>query len=129
MRMNTDRPSQRRSGYEETRSYKEANLNKKLSMIGILCVLALFFVAPAMAAEQGGAAAQSGTNWFVVLPAFAMAIASSVCALGQSKAIVAACESVSRNPGASDSIRFFLILGLVLIESLALYTLLIIFAK
>jgi F0F1-type ATP synthase membrane subunit c/vacuolar-type H+-ATPase subunit K len=34
---------------------------------------------------------------------------------------------MARNPGASDAIRFALILGLALIESLALYTLVIIF--
>ena len=43
--------------------------------------------------------------------------------------MAAACEGMARNPGASAAIRFALILGLALIESLALYTLLIIFAK
>ena len=36
---------------------------------------------------------------------------------------------MARNPGASAAIRFALLLGLVLIESLALYTLAIIFLK
>ena len=58
-----------------------------------------------------------------------MAIASGLCALGQGKAVAGACEGVARNPGAFPAIRFALIFGLVLIESLALYTFAIIFVK
>ena len=58
-----------------------------------------------------------------------MAIASGLCGLGQGKAVAAACEGLGRNPGAAPAIRFALILGLVFIESLALYTFAIIFAK
>jgi F-type H+-transporting ATPase subunit c len=100
-----------------------------ISMLGLLAILLAVPVLAQGTPETAGKAESGASNWFIYLPAFAMAIASSVCGLGQSRAIVAACESVSRNPGAADSIRFFLILGLVLIESLALYTLLIIFAK
>ena len=60
---------------------------------------------------------------------FSMAIASAGCGLAQAKATAAAAEGMGRNPGASAAIRFALLLGLVLIESLALYTLVIIFAK
>jgi F-type H+-transporting ATPase subunit c len=40
--------------------------------------------------------------------------------------VAGAAEGIARNPGATDAIRFALILGLALIESLALYTLVII---
>ena len=40
-----------------------------------------------------------------------------------------AAEGMARNPGSFRAIRFALILGLVLIESLALYTFAIIFVK
>jgi F-type H+-transporting ATPase subunit c len=56
-----------------------------------------------------------------------MAIASGLCGLGQGKAVAGAAEAMARNPGASAGIRFALILGLVLIESLALYTLVVVF--
>jgi len=59
----------------------------------------------------------------------AMAIASGLCGLGQGRAVASAAEAIARNPGAADAIRGALLLGLVLIESLALYTLVIIFAK
>ena len=58
-----------------------------------------------------------------------MAIASGLCGLAQGKAVAGATEAMARNPGASAGIRFALILGLVLIESLALYTLVIVFTR
>jgi F-type H+-transporting ATPase subunit c len=78
---------------------------------------------------QEGAAAAGAHQWVVITAGFAMAIASSGCALAQGRAIAAACEGLARNPGAAPAIRFALLLGLVLIESLALYTLLIVFLK
>ena len=72
--------------------------------------------------EGGGAAATGGASWMGPFAAIGMAIASGLCALGQGKAVAGAAECLSRNPGASAAIRFALILGLVLIDSLALYT-------
>jgi F-type H+-transporting ATPase subunit c len=61
------------------------------------------------------------------LPAayIAMGIASGLCGIGQGRATASAAEAMARNPGAVAAIRFALILGLVLIESLGLYTLVI----
>jgi F-type H+-transporting ATPase subunit c len=58
-----------------------------------------------------------------------MAIASGLCGLAQGNAIKGAAEGMARNPGAAAAIRGALILGLVLIESLALYTLVIVFTR
>ena len=71
----------------------------------------------------------AGTSSNLNLPAayIAMGIASGLCGLGQGKAVASAAEAMARNPGAQAGIRFALILGLVLIESLALYTLVITF--
>ena len=73
--------------------------------------------------------AADGTNWVAITSGFSMAIASGLCALGQGKAIAGAAEGMARNPAAAGASRGALILGLVLIESLALYVLVIIFAK
>jgi F-type H+-transporting ATPase subunit c len=56
-----------------------------------------------------------------------MGIASGLCGIGQGRAAASAAEAVARNPGARPAIFLFLILGLALIESLALYTFVIIF--
>jgi F-type H+-transporting ATPase subunit c len=93
----------------------------------MLSFIVLAFATPVFAQGDGGGG--SAVNWVAITSGFSMAIASAVCGLAQGKAISAACEGLARNPGAAPAIRFALILGLALIESLALYTLLIIFLK
>jgi len=73
--------------------------------------------------------AQQHAQWKGLAAAIGMAIASGLCGLGQGKAVAGAAEAMARNPGAAAAIRFALLLGLVLIESLALYTLVVIFIK
>jgi F-type H+-transporting ATPase subunit c len=92
----------------------------KIKLFMLLAVL-LIAASPIYAADGAG-----GTNWVALTSGFSMAIASAGCGIAQAKAVAAACEGMARNPGAAAAIRFALILGLVLIESLALYTLVII---
>ncbi|MGA2740222.1 MAG: ATP synthase F0 subunit C [Bryobacteraceae bacterium] len=92
----------------------------------LLAVALSALATPIFAQTPPGSPAGGNVNW-VAIAAFAMAIASGLCGLAQSKAAAAACEGMGRNPGAAASIRFALILSLVLIESLALYTLIIVF--
>jgi len=58
-----------------------------------------------------------------------IALAAGLCGMGQGKAIASATESVARNPGATGSIQFLLILGLAFIESLTLFTFAMIYVK
>jgi F-type H+-transporting ATPase subunit c len=100
-------------------------MRKTLSYI-FMALAILCFAVPVFA--QGNAA-NGGVNWVAITSGFAMAIASAGCGLGQGKATAAATEALARNPAARPGIQLALILGLALIESLALYTLVIIFAK
>jgi F-type H+-transporting ATPase subunit c len=94
----------------------------------MLLALVLFALASPIFAQTPSTPA-GATNWVAITSGFAMAIASGLCGLAQAKAVAAAAEGMGRNPGAAPAIRFALLLGLVLIESLALYTLVIIFVK
>ncbi len=96
-------------------------------MLFLIGIAALLFAVPVFA--QGPGSAVSDTKWVAITSGFAMAIASAACGYAQSKATAAACEGLARNPGARPGIQFALILALVLIESMALYTFAIIFAK
>lgn len=87
---------------------------------------AAMLVAPAAFAQE---AAATGKGTLAIAAAFGMALAAFGGALGQSKVAASACEGMARNPGASGNIRTAMILGLVFIETLALFTLAIIFAK
>jgi F-type H+-transporting ATPase subunit c len=96
------------------------------SKLFFLAIAMMVFAVPMFAQGTGGAA--SPAQWMAVSAPLAMAIASGLCALGQGKAVAGAAEGMARNPAADASIRFALILGLVLIESLGLYTMVIIFS-
>ena len=91
-----------------------------------LVLMTLGFVSPVYAQETG-AASSAGTliQWSIATSGFALAIAAGLGALGQGKAVAAAVEAIARNPSASTDIRANLLLGLVLIESLVIYVLLI----
>ncbi len=56
---------------------------------------------------------------------FAVTGGAAAAAYAQSKVIAQACESMSRQPGLSNDLRFTMIIGLAMIESLAIYCLLI----
>ena len=64
-------------------------------------------------------------KWSIITAGFALAIAAAFGALGQAQGLAAAVEGIARNPSAAGEIRGNLILGLVLIESLVIYVLLI----
>lgn len=83
-------------------------------------------VMPNVALAQDSAANVYDISTSIALAAgFGMAIAAAVCGLAQSRAIAAAVEGIARNPSAAGAIRGAMILGLVLIESLAIYALLV----
>ena len=74
-------------------------------------------------------AAEAGGGWIgpfaVIAAGLGMAIVSGLCGLGQGRAIAAAVEAMGRQPGAAARIQTAMIIGLALIESLAIYMLVI----
>ena len=96
----------------------------------VLFVLFMVFAMPALAQAPGGDAAVAGHGWAVPFAAgIGMAFAVGLAALGQGRVAGSACESLARNPAARPGIQLALILGLAFIESLVLFTLVIIFVK
>ena len=95
-------------------------------LCNLFLALSAMCLATPLYAQGGG---MSHADWVAITSGFAMAIASAVCAIGQGRATAASAEALARNPSARPAITLVLILGLALIESLALYTLVIIFAK
>ncbi len=88
----------------------------------------LFLATGSAWAAEAGAAGGGGLSVGVIsiiTGGFAMAIASAAAAIGQSRAIVAALEGIARQPNAAPRIQVAMIIGLALIESLAIYVLLI----
>jgi F-type H+-transporting ATPase subunit c len=101
---------------------------KKLSML-----LAAFFgvalLAPAAFAQTaaGGTGESHAALW--IAAAFGMGIAAFGCGLGQGKIGAAALEGIARNPGAANSIFTPMLLSLAFVETLVLFTFLMIILK
>jgi F-type H+-transporting ATPase subunit c len=107
-------------------SYKEKQMRKIVMLLFVMMMFS-FLAVPAFA--QTGAGGSSTTNWVVVTSGFAIALASGLAAQAQGRTASAACEALGRNPAARAGIQVALILGLAFIESLVLFTLVIIFVK
>jgi F-type H+-transporting ATPase subunit c len=95
----------------------------------VLWALALVLALPVFAQDSATTPAGSagGVRWGVIGAAFLLGIGAAAGATAQGRATSAAAEAMSRNPGAAKDIRGMTLLGLVLIESLVLYALLICF--
>jgi F-type H+-transporting ATPase subunit c len=96
---------------------------RKLQFV-FMTLAVLCFAIPAFA--QGGS---SSVDLVPIGAGVGMAIAAGLCGLGQGRAAGSAVEALARNPGARAGIQLLLVLGLAFIESLTLFTLVVIFAK
>ena len=101
-------------------------MSKFVMLMFVMLILSVMAV-PAFA--QGGEAAATGTNWVALTAGFAIAIAAGLAAQGQGKVASAACEALGRNPAARAGIQLAMLLGLAFIESLVLFTFVMIFLK
>lgn len=97
-------------------------------MRGKKMLLLLFLLAalPIFAQTPGGASGITGGELKFLGGCIGMGIASGLCGIGQGRAAAAAAEATARNPGARGPVLIVMILGLALIESLAIYTLVVV---
>ena len=94
----------------------------------LFATLAAILLATPAFAQNGGTTA-TGAEWVPLAAGLSMALAAGLCGLAQGRATASSAEALARNPGARPGIFIFLILGLAFIESLALFTFVIIFLK
>ena len=91
----------------------------------------MLVTATAFAQEAAGGAGATAFNdrdkYLGLAAGLGIGIAAFGGGLGQGRAAAAALDGIARNPGASDKIFTPMILGLALIESLVIYSLLISF--
>ncbi len=90
---------------------------------------ALFLAAPAYAQATGAGNGSLGVGLSSIAAGLGMGLAAGLCGLGQGRATASATEALARNPGARPGILLLLTLGLAFIESLSLFTLVIVFVK
>lgn len=93
----------------------------------VLAALVVCLVAAPAFAEEGTAAVGGGGGLIALGAGIGMGLAAFGVGLGQGRATAAAMESIGRNPNSADKLFTPFILGLALMEALALYTLVIAF--
>jgi F-type H+-transporting ATPase subunit c len=96
---------------------------RKLQFV-FIALAVLCFAIPVFA--DGGSTAAS---LIPIGAGIGMGLAAGLCGLGQGKAVGSAVEALARNPGTRPGIMLLLVLGLAFIESLTLFTMVIIFVK
>ncbi len=105
---------------------------KKTLGILLIALTMVAILAPVCFAEEAAAAtAKGGSNvLYYALAALGCGLGIGLAALGtgigQGIGLGGACEGVARNPGASGKITTTLIIGLAMIESLAIYALVVV---
>jgi len=98
---------------------------RKLSLVFMVMAI-LLMAAPVYA--QGTAPAEH--TWSVPIGAgIGMGIAAGLAGLGQGKVASGVAEALARNPGARPGIQLALFLGLAFIESLVLFTFVMIYLR
>jgi len=104
-------------------------MSKKLKALSLLVLAVALMALPVLAQEtQAAEPGKARTSLFqlsLIVGAAIITLAVIAGAFCQAKAISAGCEGISRNPAGAPHIRFLLIFGLVLIETLVIYALLI----
>jgi len=98
---------------------------KKMWLSFSTFVTTLMVASSAFAQSMAETNAQDVGKYAALAAGLAIGIAAAGCGLGQGQAGVAALEGIARNPNASDKLFTPMILVLALIESLAIYALVI----
>lgn len=103
-------------------------MKKSIKALSMMAAVLLTSVS-ALAAEEAAAMTASGSNigYLALAAGFGLALAVLGGALSQGKICAAAMEGIARNPNAQKNMFVSMIIGLVLIESLVIYMLVISF--
>ena len=98
-------------------------IKKITSLFFVAMSVALVSAPAAMAAEEGGKGDPIALAAIMIAAGLAIGLAALGTGIGQGHAIKGATEGVSRNPGASGKILTTMLIGLAMVESLAIYAL------
>jgi F-type H+-transporting ATPase subunit c len=96
--------------------------------LGLMAVV--FTAAPAFAQAPAASEGSSlGRGLALLGCVIGLGIAAGLCGIGQGRVAAAACEGMARNPGAYNRVQLALILGLAFIETLTIFTLVVVLLR
>ncbi len=93
----------------------------------LFLIMTVLMIASPVYAQSGGA--PGSTNWGPIGIGIGMGLAAGLAGLGQGKVAGAVAEALARNPGARPGIQLALFIGLAFIESLVLFTFVLLFIR
>src|SRR5437660_4427948 len=100
---------------------------RKVTFLLLIAVI-LMVASPVYAQTSGGAAPTA--NWAIPIGVgLGMGLAAGLAGLGQGKVAGSVAEALARNPGARPGIQLALFIGLAFIESLVLFTFVLLFLR
>jgi F-type H+-transporting ATPase subunit c len=100
---------------------------KKLTFLMLIAAAVLLVASPVYAQTPGTAPAG---NWAIPIGVgLGMGLAAGLAGLGQGKVAGSVAEALARNPGARAGIQLALFIGLAFIESLVLFTFVLLFLR
>ena len=100
----------------------------KLKLFVFIAAVLLVAAAPVYAQAPGEAAA--GSRWAIPIGVgLGMGLAAGLAGLGQGRVAGSVAEALARNPGARAGIQLALFIGLAFIESLVLFTFVLLFIR
>lgn len=121
-----------RDGEEEAAQFKQGSeVMKKVKMFVTLfagAVLGVLASAPMAMAAEDVAGAGDSRGMIALGAGLAIGLGGLGCGMGQGRAVASAMESIGRNPSSVDRLMTPMIIGLALIESIAIYALVIAFS-
>jgi F-type H+-transporting ATPase subunit c len=85
--------------------------------------LVLVMTASLVFAQEGNGTASDVVSMIAIATAIGMGLAALGCGIGMGFGLKGACEGTARNPDVSGKITVTMLIGLAMIESLAIYTL------
>jgi len=102
---------------------------ESLALYVLIVVLILLFANPLLAQVNQAAQQSTPALWFLIASALAATVAitggTMMAAVGQGRVTAAALSAIAEQPQARDTISTSLFIGLALLESLALYALIV----
>ncbi len=102
---------------------------RRIAALTILVMAFLYVMAPFAFAEEGATLNEAKLKYYAMAAlgcAIGIGLAALGTGIGQGIGLSRACEGVARNPGVSGKIMTTLIIGLAMIESLAIYALVVV---
>ncbi|GAB4441247.1 MAG: hypothetical protein OHK0040_12580 [bacterium] len=95
------------------------------TVFALLATAAIAMAAEGTSTQAVAATASDFKTWIPLAAGFGLAIAAGLGALGQARGLSTALDGIARNPNASGKIVTPMIIGLAMIESLVIYSLVI----